>query len=123
MLTLAVSPPILLYKETGGRHPRIHPWQVGAHVALIVVAVLIARFALFDVLMYVYGGRPPEGVLLGVLILAMASGCIPLVSRHLSHSQPAKRAVTLAVAAGALLVLLRPPLPVTVRDHDYVLMI
>eukprot|EP00884_Botryococcus_braunii_P004653 jgi/Botrbrau1/14189/Bobra.182_3s0122.1 len=51
--------------------------------------------------------------MLGVLILASAGGCVPLVARHLSHSQPAKRAISLAVAGGALLCLLQPPLPLT----------
>lgn len=113
-----MSPPLLLYKETGGRHARAQPWQVALHVLFIVVAVLLARFALFDLLVHVYGGRPPEGVALGVLVLAMAGGCVPLVARHLSHSQPAKRAISLAVAAGALLCLLQPPLPLTVRQRS-----
>jgi hypothetical protein len=46
----------------------------------------------------------------------MAAGCLPLVSRYYSQSVVAKRAVMLAAAFGLLLILLRPPLPIRVRE-------
>ena len=48
----------------------------------------------------------------GLLVLCMALGCLPLVHRYYSHSAGAKRALLLAAVLAALLVLLRPPLPV-----------
>jgi hypothetical protein len=42
----------------------------------------------------------------------MALGCLPLVQRYYPHSQGAKRALLLAATLAALLVLLRPPLPI-----------
>lgn len=48
----------------------------------------------------------------GLLVLCMALGCLPLVHRYYSHSAGAKRALLLAGVLAALLVLLRPPLPV-----------
>ena len=54
-------------------------------------------------------------MLLGALLLAVAAGWIPLVARFYSGSTAAARAVALVAAAGALLIMLRPPLPVKVR--------
>lgn len=48
----------------------------------------------------------------GLLVLCMAAGCMPLVQRYYPHSAGAKRALLLATVLAALLVLLRPPLPV-----------
>lgn len=48
----------------------------------------------------------------GLLVGLMALGCLPLVQRYYPHSQGAKRALLLAAALAALLVLLRPPLPI-----------
>jgi hypothetical protein len=55
---------------------------------------------------------PAEALLLGLLLLCMVLGCLPLVQRYYPHSQPAKRALLLAATLAALLVLLRPPLPI-----------
>ena len=50
--------------------------------------------------------------MLGTLLLCMALGCLPLVQRYYPHSQSAKRALLMAATLAALLVLLRPPLPI-----------
>ena len=56
-----------------------------------------------------------QGLVLGVLLLLVAAGCQPLIFRHFGHSFVAKRLVAVTAAAGVLLVLLRPPMPVKVR--------
>ena len=56
--------------------------------------------------------RPSEALMAGLLLLVAALGCLPLVQRYYPHSQPAKRALLLATALAALLILLRPPLPI-----------
>ena len=55
---------------------------------------------------------PAEALVAGLLVLCMALGCLPLVQRYYPHSQGAKRTLLLATALAALLVLLRPPLPI-----------
>ncbi|KAK9827740.1 hypothetical protein WJX81_008185, partial [Elliptochloris bilobata] len=79
--------------------------------ALVVAAVLNARMALFDVLRAALDGRPPEAVVLGTLLLAAMLGCVPIAARQFPNAASAKRALALGASAGALLLLLRPPLP------------
>ncbi len=81
----------------------------------VALAVLHARFGLFEVLQRVMGGRPTEAVLLGCLLLGVAAGCAPIVACQYSTSQRARRSLAFLAAAGALLVMLRPPLPTKVR--------
>ena len=54
-------------------------------------------------------------MLLGVLLLAVAAGWVPLVVRFYSGGQAGPRAVALLASAGAVLIMLRPPLPAQVR--------
>ena len=114
-LALAASPPLLL--QLGGtpglpRRRTLPPWQGLALAAAVLLAVAAARFALFDVVAYCLGRRPSEALMAGVLVLAAAGGCLPLVRRYYSHSAPARRALLLAAAAGLLLTIMRPPLPI-----------
>jgi hypothetical protein len=55
-------------------------------VAAIVLAVAHARFAIFDVATAVYGGPPPEGVLLGALLVTAAACLAPLVYTTSPHT-------------------------------------
>ena len=81
----------------------------------VVAAVLHARFALFEVLHLLNGGRPTEAVLLGCLLLGVALGCAPILVLQYSQAQLGCRALVLTAALGMLLVMLRPPLPTKVR--------
>ncbi len=80
----------------------------------VAASVFHARFALFEVLQRLNGGRPTEALLLGCLLLGAAIGCMPLVLLQHSQSQLARRALVLTAALGMLLVMLRPPLPAKV---------
>ncbi len=86
-----------------------------AQAALVVAAVLNARLALFDIMRAVLGGRPPAAVLLGALLLAVAAGCAPIAVLQFPTAAGARRALALAASAGALLLLLRPPIPAQAR--------
>lgn len=108
---LAASPPLLLASNRPQQR-RMAPWQGAAHAVSIAAAVTYARFAVFDLLQWQIGSRPAEGLVLGVLLLLVAAGCQPLIFRHFGHSFVAKRLVAVTAAAGVLLVLLRPPMPV-----------
>ena len=80
----------------------------------VAASVFHARFALFEVLQRLNGGRPTEALLLGCLLLGAGIGCMPLVLLQHSQSQLARRALVLVAALGMLLVMLRPPLPAKV---------
>ncbi len=80
----------------------------------VAAAVFHARFALFEVLQRLNGGRPTEALLLGCLLLGAGIGCMPLVLLQHSQSQLARRSLVLTAALGMLLVMLRPPLPARV---------
>ncbi|PSC73750.1 no exine formation 1 [Micractinium conductrix] len=118
-LLLAASPPLLL---RGGGISRDHPgrdrprrlrsWQGLGLAAAVLTAVAAARFAVFDIARFALDRRPSEALMAGLLLLVAALGCLPLVQRYYPHSQPAKRALLLATALAALLILLRPPLPI-----------
>lgn len=80
----------------------------------VVAAIFHARFALFEVLQQLNGGRPTEALLLGCLLLGVALGCAPIMLLQYSQVQPARRVLVLTAALGMLLVMLRPPLPTKV---------
>jgi hypothetical protein len=122
---LAVMPPILVDGDSPNtargsgidltlrRRSRLLPWQGAGLAAAVVFAVIAARYAIFDMLHMVLNRRPSEALATGALLLCASLGCVPLVSRYYKGSQQAKRALLLTAAAGLLLVLLRPPLPVS----------
>ncbi|KAI3433444.1 hypothetical protein D9Q98_003258 [Chlorella vulgaris] len=123
-MLLAATPPLLLHKAGPSQpreeldHPgrerrhRLMPWQGLGLAAAVVLSVVAARFAIFDIAQFVLDRRPSEALVAGLLVLCMALGCLPLVQRYYPHSQGAKRALLLAATLAALLVLLRPPLPI-----------
>lgn len=90
------------------------PGQGMAQAAAVSAAVLNTRMALYDVLRAALGGRPSEAVLLGGLLLAAALGCAPIAARQFPGAAGARRALALGASAGALMLLLRPPLPAQV---------
>jgi len=53
--------------------------------------------------------------LAGCLLLTVAAGWVPLVARFYSGAGFAAKAVAMVAAAGALVIMLRPPLPVQAR--------
>ncbi|MEW5297524.1 MAG: hypothetical protein WDW36_000729 [Sanguina aurantia] len=86
-------------------------WQGWTHAASIVAAVGLARFALFDLVQWVLSARPSEGLLLGVLLCALAAGLAPFVRQCYPTDAAALRTLATLAVAGVLLLLLQPPLP------------
>jgi hypothetical protein len=81
----------------------------------VVLAVAAARFAVFDSLHILLDRKPSESVAAGSLLLAVATGLIPMLNTYYAGTQTSsfpKRAVFLAGSLGILLILLRPPLPI-----------
>eukprot|EP00850_Spirogloea_muscicola_P017425 SM000149S01360 [mRNA] locus=s149:280764:287589:- [translate_table: standard] len=126
LLILAITPPMLLYRDTakgaggnfgggggagGGGASRMKVWQGYAHAGVVFVAVWTCRAAICDALAWLTGERPTDGAGVGALLLVTGAGCMPIVSLHFPHILAARRALVLLVATGLLFVLLQPPVP------------
>lgn len=112
ILMLAITPPLLLYKDKAKGGTRMKSWQGFAHIATIMVAVWLCRFTLFDALLWWSGRRPSHSLLLGLLLLACVTACLPIITNHFPHVQASRRAAVLVVAASLLFIALQPPVPV-----------
>ncbi|KAK4402558.1 hypothetical protein Sango_0996500 [Sesamum angolense] len=85
VLLLAVSPPLLLYKDKSKSASKMKPWQGYAHAGVVALSVWFCRETIFEVLQW-WNGRPPsDGLLLGSCILLTGLACIPIVALHFSH--------------------------------------
>ncbi|CAA7031533.1 unnamed protein product [Microthlaspi erraticum] len=68
-LLLAVSPPLLLYKDKSKSASKMMSWQGYAHAVVVDVSVWFCREMIFDALQW-WNGRPPsDGLLLGFSIV------------------------------------------------------
>lgn len=111
VLLLAVSPPLLLYKDKSREASKMKPWQAYAHAGVVALSVWFCRETIFEALQWWHGRPPTDGLLLGSCILLTGIACIPIVALHYSHAMPAKRCLVLIVATGLLFILLQPPIP------------
>ncbi|KAJ4973074.1 hypothetical protein NE237_006248 [Protea cynaroides] len=113
VLLLAISPPLLLYKEKSKVGAKMKIWQGYAHASVVAFSTWLCRETIFDALQW-WNGRPPsDGLLLGFFIVLTGLACIPIVALHFSHVQSAKRCLVLVVATGLLFILLQPPVPLS----------
>ncbi|KAK4780040.1 hypothetical protein SAY87_016146 [Trapa incisa] len=113
ILLLAISPPLLLYKDRTRTASKMKPWQGYAHAGVVALSVWFCRETIFEALQW-WNGRPPsDGLLLGSCIGLIGLACIPIVSLHFSHVMAAKRTLVLVVATGLLFIIMQPPIPVS----------
>ncbi|XP_077227698.1 no exine formation 1 [Tasmannia lanceolata] len=113
VLLLAISPPLLLYKDRSRVASKMKSWQGFAHAGVIALSAWLCRETIFEALQW-WNGRPPsDGLLLGFYILLTGLACIPIVALHFSHVQSAKRFLVLVVATGLLFILMQPPIPLS----------
>ncbi|KAJ6837490.1 uncharacterized protein M6B38_120005 [Iris pallida] len=113
VLLLAVSPPLLLYKDKSKGASKMKVWQGYAHACVVAISAWLCRETIFEALQW-WNGRPPsDGLLLGFYILLTGIACMPIVALHFAHSQSAKRALALVVATGLLFILMQPPVPLS----------
>lgn len=113
VLLMAVSPPLLLYKEKSRTASKMKAWQGYVHAGVVALSVWFFRETIFEALQW-WNGRPPsDGVLLGFCILLTGLACVPIVALHFSHVMSAKRCLVLVVATGLLFILMQPPIPLT----------
>lgn len=113
VLLLAISPPVLLYKDKSRTGSKMKPWQGYAHAAVVALSVWFCRETIFEALQWWNGRSPSDGLLLGFCILSMGMACIPIVALHFPHVQSAKRCLVLVVATGLLFILMQPPIPLS----------
>ncbi|KAL9246615.1 hypothetical protein vseg_020130 [Gypsophila vaccaria] len=118
VLLLAVSPPLLLYKDKSKTAARMKPWQGYMHSSVVALAVWCCREAIFESLQWWYGRTPSDGLLLGFCIILIGLACIPIVALHFSHVLVAKRCLVLVVATGLLFILLQPPVLLSWTYHS-----
>eukprot|EP00798_Chlamydomonas_sp_ICE-L_P021509 gene21509-28492_t len=114
LLVLASTAPLFFVKQStpGKRHPRLRIRVALAYVLSILLAVAMARFALFDIVQFLLAARPNEGILLGSLLLLAAIALAPFVMTCYSQNQTVVRSMAILVMTGALLILMQPPLPI-----------
>ncbi|GKU96294.1 hypothetical protein SLEP1_g9543 [Rubroshorea leprosula] len=113
VLLLAVSPPLLLYRDKSRTGSKMKAWQGYAHSVVVALSVWFCRETIFEALQW-WNGRPPsDGSLLGFCIVLTGLACVPIVFLHFSHVLSAKRCLVLVVATGLLLILMQPPLPLS----------
>ncbi|GAV80798.1 hypothetical protein CFOL_v3_24258 [Cephalotus follicularis] len=121
ILLLAVSPPLLLYKDKSRTGSKMKAWQGYAHAGVVAVSVWFCRETIFEALQW-WNGRPPsDGLLLGFCIVLTGLACVPIVAMHFSHVLSAKRCLVLLVAAGLLFILMQPPIPLSWTYHSDVI--
>ncbi|XP_058736244.1 uncharacterized protein LOC131608733 [Vicia villosa] len=113
VLLLAVSPPLLLYRDKSKTGSRMKPWQGYAHASVVALSVWFCRETIFEALQWWNGRSPSDGLILGFCTLLIGVACIPIVAIHFSHVLSAKRSLVLVVATGLLLILMQPPLPLS----------
>ncbi|CAK9324525.1 unnamed protein product [Citrullus colocynthis] len=113
ILLLAVSPPLLLYKDKSRTASKMKAWQGYAHAGVVALAVWFFRETIFEALQW-FNGRPPsDGLLLGCCISMAGLACIPIVALHFPHVLSAKRCLVLLVATGLLFIMMQPPIPLS----------
>ncbi|XP_010556079.1 PREDICTED: uncharacterized protein LOC104825454 [Tarenaya hassleriana] len=118
VLLLAVSPPLLLYKDKSRTGSKMKPWQAYAHAGVVAISVWFCRETIFEALQWWNGRSPSDGLLLGFCIILIGLGCVPIVALHFSHVLAAKRCLVLVVAMGCLFIVMQPPMPVTWSYHS-----
>ncbi|KAL3818751.1 hypothetical protein ACJIZ3_004656 [Penstemon smallii] len=118
VLLLAVSPPMLLYKEKSKTASKMKPWQGYVHAGIVTLSVWFCRETIFEALQWWNGRSPSDGLLLGSCIVLTGLACVPIVALHFSHVMAAKRCLVLVVATGLLFVLMQPPIPMSWTYHS-----
>ncbi|KAJ0046957.1 hypothetical protein Pint_05593 [Pistacia integerrima] len=113
VLLLAVSPPLLLYKDRSRTASKMKAWQGYAHATVVALSVWFCRETIFEALQWWNGRFPSDGLLLGHCIILTGLACVPIVALHFSHVLTAKRCLVLVVATGLLFVLMQPPIPLS----------
>ncbi|XP_009768338.1 uncharacterized protein LOC107769077 [Nicotiana tabacum] len=121
ILLLAVSPPLLLYRDKSRTASKMKPWQGYAHAAVVALSVWFCRETVFEALQWWHGRPPSDGLLLGSCLLLTGLACVPIVALHFSHVMSAKRCLVLVVATGLLFILMQPPIPLSWTYHSDVI--
>ncbi|PRQ37407.1 hypothetical protein RchiOBHm_Chr4g0402251 [Rosa chinensis] len=85
VLLLAVTPPLLLYKDKSRTASKMQTWQGYTHTGVVSLSVWFCRETIFEALQRWNGRAPSDGLLLGFCIVLMGLACVPIVALHFSH--------------------------------------
>ncbi|XP_071692494.1 uncharacterized protein [Rutidosis leptorrhynchoides] len=118
ILLLAVSPPVLLYKDRSRTASKMKPWQGYTHAAVFALSVWFCRETIFEALQWWNGRSPSGGLLLGFCILLTGLACVPIVALHFSNVMSAKRSLVIIIATGLLFIIMQPPVPSSWTYHS-----
>ncbi|KAM7269248.1 hypothetical protein ACFE04_024745 [Oxalis oulophora] len=118
VLLLAVSPPVLLYRDKSRTTSKMKTWQGYAHAGVVAISVWYCQETIFEALQWWHGKPPCDSLLLGFSIVLTGLACVPIVALHFSHVLSAKRSLVLVVATGLLLILMQPPIPLAWTYHS-----
>ncbi|KAI4340613.1 hypothetical protein MLD38_025430 [Melastoma candidum] len=110
-LLLAISPPVLLYKDRTKTASKMKAWQGYAHAGVVALSVWFCRETIFQGLQMWLGKTPSGSLMWGFFFLLTGLGCIPIAALHFPHAVLAKRYIVLVIATGLLFILMEPPLP------------
>uniref|UniRef100_A0A7S3R236 Uncharacterized protein n=1 Tax=Dunaliella tertiolecta TaxID=3047 RepID=A0A7S3R236_DUNTE len=124
LLSLSATAPVFLFgafsPSTGSvgvsptyvRRVRRPLWVDAVLAKCVLLSVALARFAVFDIVQFLVSARPPEGLLLGALVLVLAAALAPLLVGGYRGNMVVQRCFALLLMTGVLLIVLQPPLPV-----------
>lgn len=83
-----------------------------AITTVVFGSVVVSRFALFDTLQMLLDRKPSESLVAGVLLLAFVLGVFPSATKYCDGMQFPRKVIIVLGSLGALMVMLRPPLPI-----------
>lgn len=66
---------------------KMKPWQGVFHASSIALALFLSHSAIIDSLHTWTGHHAATSLVAGILILATAAACVPIVSLHFAHVQ------------------------------------
>ena len=111
VLLLAISAPYVKFQ--GSR--RVINRMSGGHCAVygvsLVISLLFARFAMFDIIFEMTGHRPTDAVMLGGVLFVTGACLVPVTANVMGDEPVSKRLVMLLLASGVFFITFRPPLP------------
>jgi len=109
---LAMSAPyVKLYQGSRQLVHRMSGAHCIAYAVVLVLSLLFARFAMFDIIFELTGHRPTDAILFGGLLLITGMALVPVTANAMGDESMSKRLVMLFLASGVFLISFRPPLP------------
>lgn len=111
IVLLTVSAPYVKFQGSRRVMHRMTGGHCAMYAASLVVSLLFARFAMFDIIFEMTGHRPTDAVMLGGVLVMTGASLVPVTANVMGDEPVSKRLVMLLLASGVFFVTFRPPLP------------